>query len=109
MFRSRYVMAAGLFLLWLVGQLDLVHPEPLCPTRAVVGRDSVGRVAGEVAVDRPLATAPRVRGDDEADPADDVVDGVGSRAPEQAVDREHELFPDHLVEGARELRVVEVR
>src|SRR5262245_54681429 len=60
-----------------------------------------------MAVDRSVAPARRIRGDDVADPADDVVDRVSARPLDQAVDREHQLVADLLVEGASELGVVE--
>src|SRR5262245_3566578 len=99
------------FSFWLlVGQLDLVNTEPLCPTTpAVLDWDAVGRVPGEVTVDHAGATARVVRVDDEADPADDVVHRVRSRALEQPVDREQELVSDMPVERSRERRVVERR
>src|SRR5512133_4117089 len=84
-------------------------PEPLRPAPAVLSWNSVGRVASEIAVDRPGASARVVRSDDEADPADDVVLRVRSRALEQPVDREQKLVSDLLVQRACELRVVEVR
>src|SRR5262245_7661836 len=99
------------FSFWLlVGQLDSVHSEPLCPTTpAVLDWDAVGRVPGEVTVDHTGATARVVRVDDEADPADDVVHRVRSRALEESVHREQELVTDVPVESSRELRVVERR
>src|SRR6476661_11241647 len=93
------------FSFWLVGQLDFVHPEPWGPTPvATLSWNSVGRVPGEVAVDRPGAAARVIRVEDEADPADDVVLRVRSRPLEQSVDREQKFVPDLLVERARELR-----
>src|SRR5215212_9103630 len=92
---------------WLIDELDFVNAE----VGVSAGRrlDSAGGVAGEVPGEGSGASARVERGDDEADPADDVVLGVRSRAGQQAVDGEEHLFAAHGAEGVLELRVVEVR
>src|SRR5262245_7043351 len=101
-------MAACLFLLWLVGQLDLVNSEAFGPAVVALLRgDAVDHVPGERAIDGSLVPVHRVRRDDVADPADDVVDRVTARPLDQPVDREHQLVADLLIERASELAVAE--
>src|SRR4051812_5386848 len=106
MFLTLYVIACGS---WegLVDELHLVDAEIGAAARGHL--HPVGDVGREVAGDRPRAAARLVRGDDEADPADDVVEGVRARPLEDAVDREQNLLPEHGVKRGPELRVVEVR
>src|SRR5437899_11166275 len=99
MFLARYAMAPFLSrLVCSVDQLD--DPRPQVGVGAVSGLafDSVPHHLCEPARDRAAAAVGRVAGDVEADPADDVVDGVGPRAGQGVVDGEEQLRLQALLE-----------
>src|SRR5215831_18393032 len=103
-------MPWGVSLSWVRGladELDRLDAEIGVAARG--GRNACCVVAREMARQCAATAARVVRGDDEADPADDVVLRIRARPGQQTVDRKQHFLPDHRVQRALELRVVEVR
>src|SRR5687767_7995674 len=108
MFLTLYVMSVSFLPLsrLLFDELDCTNAEVLRAATGL-GQNSLPDHPDEVTLHRSLASLRCKIGDDESDPADDVVFEIGAAALDRVVDREQQLVADANVQRFLDLLVVE--